>query len=312
MTILITGVTGFVGGYLAECLISSNDIDIYGTYHFLNNDQMKNPIVQLRQLDVTDGLSVKQLLDDLRPQEIYHLAAIAATTGTDPRPYYQVNFNGTINLLEAVRETVPDCRVLYVGSANIYGPVPEKFQPIREEQELQPVNHYAAAKAAADLAAYTYTANGLNVIRVRPFNHTGPGQNTDFVCSRLAKLMAEIMLGQREPVIEAGNLEAARDFTDVRDVVEAYRLLMQKGRSGEAYNVCSQQVYSVRDIIAILAELAGLDVKVISRSDLLRSTDIAILKGSWEKINTDTGWQPLIDFRQSLHDLLLYWKQKLI
>lgn len=311
MTILITGMTGFVGSYLDECLVANSVIDIYGTYHFQKPDKIQNPLVHLRQLDVTDGSAVTQLLDELRPQEIYHLAAIAATTGTDPRPYYQVNFNGTINLLEAVRQTVPDCRVLYVGSANIYGPVPEQFQPIREEQELQPVNHYAAAKAAADLAACTYAINGLNVIRVRPFNHTGPGQNTDFVCSRLAKLMAEIMLGQREPVIEAGNLEAARDFTDVRDVVEAYRLLMQKGRSGEAYNVCSQQVYSVRDIIAILAEWARVDVTVKSRADLLRNADIAVLQGSREKISADTGWQPVINFRQTLHDLLFYWKQKL-
>lgn len=310
MTVLITGITGFVGGYLANCLINNGTPEIYGTY-LDKAVQLNNPGVHLHRMDITDADAVTRLLKELRPREIYHLAAIAATTGTNPTLYYRVNFNGTINLLEAVRQIVPDCRVLYVGSANIYGPVPEECQPIREDRELQPVNHYAAAKAAADLAARAYAANGLNVVRVRPFNHTGPVQSTAFVCSRLAMLMAEIMLGRREPVVEAGNLVAARDFTDVRDVVEAYRLLMQKGRSGEAYNVCSERAYSVREIIDILIQLAGLNVSIRSRADLMRSADIDVLRGSRGKITADTGWQPTIDFRQTLRELLFYWKHKL-
>jgi GDP-4-dehydro-6-deoxy-D-mannose reductase len=310
VTILITAVTGFVGSYLSEFLVSGGFTDICGTY-LEKPAQAVNPNIRLHQLDITDRQAVMHLVDEIRPREVYHLAAVAATTGTDPIPYYLVNFNGTINFLEALRQIVPQCRVVYVGSANIYGSVPEQYQPIREERELKPVNHYAASKAAADLSVYTYAVNGMNVVRARPFNHTGPGQRTEFVCSRMAKLMAEIMLGQREPVIEVGNAMASRDFTDVRDVVRAYQLLMQKGCSGEAYNICSQQVYSISEIITILANWAGVKVAVRSRSDLMRTSDIDMLKGSREKITAETGWQPSLDFRRTLRDLLLYWEQKL-
>lgn len=310
MTVLITGITGFVGGYLAGILTADRKNKIFGTY-LDDPGSFNKPYVDLHRLDISDADAVVKLMEYIQPTEIYHLAAIAATTGANPNPYYRVNFNGTLNLLEAVRKVVPNCRVLFIGSANVYGPVPIQYQPVREDLEFRPVNHYVSSKAAADMAAFCYAANGLNVVRVRPFNHTGPGQNTDFVCSRMAKQVAEIMLGKKEPVIEAGNLEAARDFTDVRDVVEAYRLLMEKGRSSEAYNVCSQQTYSVKEIIDILVRQAGISVTIKSRPDLLRKTDIDVLRGSREKITSETGWQPVIDFRQTLRDLLFYWKQKL-
>lgn len=311
MTVLITGVNGFVGRHLAGLLRDSGRCEIWGTYLQPAGD-FNIPNINLRCLDISDAGAIISLLEDIRPAEIYHLAAISATSGADPTPYYKVNFSGTVNLLEGVRKVVPQCRVLFIGSANVYGRVPVQQQPIKEDLEFRPVNHYASSKAAADMAAFCYAANGLNVVRVRPFNHTGPGQNTDFVCSRIAKQVAEIVLGRQEPLIEAGNISAARDFTDVRDVIEAYRLLMKNGRSGEAYNICSQQVYSVKEIIEILANWAGVEVKVKSREDLLRSTDIAVLRGSNKKITAETGWQQVIDFRQTLRDLLVYWKHKLI
>lgn len=312
MTVLITGISGFVGKYLSECLFAGGEKDIYGSDILLREEHVEEHNYFWRQLDITDSQAVMRLLDEIRPKKVYHLAAIAATNIADSRPYYNVNFVGTLNLLEAVRQVIPGCRVLYVSSSNIYGQVPEQLQPIREEQPLQPVNHYAASKTATDLAARTYALNGLQVILARPFNHTGPGQNTDFVCSRLAKIMAEIKLGRQEPVIEAGNVDAARDFTDVRDIVKAYRLLMQKGKPGEAYNICSGQVYSIREIIGMLAGWAGVEVKIKTRADLLRSVDIDIVRGSKEKITAATGWEPLFDFRETLRDLLLYWEKKLI
>lgn len=311
MTILITGATGFAGRHLIDCLHVNGTKDIYGTYHSRKPGQAEISVLNLRQLDITDGKSVNQLMDEIRPKEIYHLAAVSTTTVDDPKLYYRVNFDGTVNLLEAVRQIVPDCRVLYVSSANIYGPVPEQDQPIREERAPCPVNHYAAAKAAADLASLTYGINGMNLIRVRPFNHTGPGQENSFVCSRMAQLTAEISLGLREPVIEAGNLDAARDFTDVRDVVEAYRMLLQKGRPGEAYNVCSGEIYSVREIISLFSQLVGKEIRVKSRSDLLRGTDIAVLRGCREKITRETGWRPKFSLLQTLHDLFYFWKRRL-
>lgn len=311
MTILITGATGFVGRHLVDCLHVNGARDIYGTYHSRKPGQAEASVLNLRQLDITDDKSVNQLISEIRPKEIYHLAAVSTTTVDNPKLYYRVNLGGTVNLLEAVRQIVPDCRVLNVSSANIYGPVPEQEQPIREEQSPCPVNHYAAAKASADLASVTYGINGINLIRVRPFNHTGPGQENSFVCSRMVQLTAEISMGLREPVIEAGNLEAARDFTDVRDVVEAYRLLLQKGRAGEAYNVCSGEIYSVREIISLLSQLAGIKIRVTSRSDLLRGKDIAVLRGCHEKITRETGWLPKFKFFQTLQDMLYIWKRRL-
>ncbi len=310
MTVLITGITGFVGGYLAGILTAGKKNKIFGTY-LEDPVSFNNAGVDLHRLNITDAGSIVKLLEDIRPSKIYHLAAIAATTEVDPNPYYKVNFHGTLNLLEAVRRIVPKCRVLFIGSANVYGPVPVHQQPIREDLELRPVNHYASSKAAADMAAFCYAANGLDVVIARPFNHTGPGQSIDFIGPKIAKQVAEIMLGTREPVIEVGNLEATRDFTDVRDVVNAYRMLMNRGRSGEVYNVCSQQVYSVRDIIHQFVSMSGVNGSVKSRSDLLRKTDISILKGSREKITSETGWCPAIKFSQTCHDLLLYWKNKL-
>ncbi|TEB09475.1 GDP-mannose 4,6-dehydratase [Pelotomaculum propionicicum] len=311
MTILITGATGFAGRHLIDCLHAKGARDIYGTYHSREPGQAVTSVLNLRQLDITDGEKVNQLIDEIRPKEIYHLAAVSATTVDEPKLYYQVNFSGTVNLLEAVRQIVPYCRVLYVSSANIYGPVPEQEQPIREEQALCPVNHYAAAKASADLVSLTYGINGLKVIRVRPFNHTGPGQENSFVCSRMAQMTAEISMGLREPVIEAGNLAAARDFTDVRDVVEAYRLLLQKGCPGEVYNVCSGEVYSVREIISLFSQLAGIEIRVKSRPDLLRGTDIAMLRGCREKITRETGWRPKFNLLTTLNDLFFFWKRRL-
>jgi GDP-4-dehydro-6-deoxy-D-mannose reductase len=222
-----------------------------------------------------------------------------------------VNFTGNLNLFDAVMETTPEARVLVIGSSNEYGLVRADRQPIREDETLCPVSHYAASKAAAGLATCSYAAEGLDAVRVRAFNHTGPGQTTDYVCSRLAKLVAEAALCLREPVLETGNLESMRDFTDVRDVVRAYWMLLQKGKAGEVYNVCSQKAYSVGEIVATLASLAGVEIQVRTTSELLRKTDIHMLLGSRDKLSQDTGWEPQITFTETLADLLMWWRRSL-
>ncbi len=307
MRALVTGATGFVGHYLIR-LLQEHGHDVCGTYFIDSKNEGFND-VRLERLDVTQKEKVRQVIENFLPDEIYHLAAIAATSGIEREIYYRTNYLGTYTLLDAAADIVPSSRVLLISSANAYGQVPDNCQPIKENQELRPVNHYAAAKAAADMAASAFSAEGLHVVRARPFNHTGPGQNTSFVCSRLAKLVAEVSLGRCKPVIEVGNIDAARDFTDVRDVVEAYWLLLQKGRAGEAYNVCSQKVYSVREVINILAKYGGVNIKIIKSPELLRKSDIPVLLGSREKIYKDTGWKPKILFEDTLKDLLNYWKK---
>ncbi|SMB98235.1 GDPmannose 4,6-dehydratase [Thermanaeromonas toyohensis ToBE] len=311
MRALVTGAAGFVGHYLVKFLLEKG-YTVCATYH---RQKPQDPLFQktdIKRVDITDKEALRSLIYEFVPDEIYHLAGLAVTIGEKPAEYYRVNFYGTLNLFEAVREAAPQARVLYVGSAAAYGPVPPEKQPIREEMPLMPINHYAASKAAAEMAACAYAAQGLHIVRARPFNHTGPGQTTDYVCSRLAKQVAEVALGRTEPVITAGNLDAARDFTDVRDVVRAYWLLLQKGRPGEAYNVCSGRAYTVREIATLLAEVAGVKVELCSDPGLQRKTDISILLGSIAKVYRETGWTPDIPFHQTLTDVLLWWQETLV
>jgi GDP-4-dehydro-6-deoxy-D-mannose reductase len=309
MRALVTGANGFVGKHLVPFLLQKG-YEVCGTYHG-HADEGSRERYRMVPLDVADKETMLKLVGEFNPSEIYHLAGVAVSTGQPRRDYYRVNFGGSLNLFDVVMQTDPNTRVLFIGSSNEYGPVPAECQPIRESESLCPTSHYAASKAAADLAACSYAAEGLQVIRVRAFNHNGPGQTTDYVCSRLAKLVAEVSLGLREPVIEAGNLDAVRDFTDVRDVVRAYWLLLQKARSGDVYNVCSQRAFGVRDTIVKLASAAAVEIEVRTRADLLRKTDIPVLVGNREKIFQDTGWEPQIDFGQTLNDLLLWWRQSL-
>lgn len=307
MRALVTGATGFVGRYLIKLLIS-HGYNVCGTFYHLPSDCNNLSGVHLENVDITDKTTLRRVIKNFLPDEVYHLAGVAVTHEVDKEVYYSTNFLGTNILLDAIREIVPNCRVLIIGSAHAYGMVEEDYQPIREEQELRPNTHYAAAKAAADMVACAYAAEGLYVVRARPFNHTGPGQSTGFVCSRLAKLVAEVSLGRRTPMIKVGNIETVRDFTDVRDVVEAYWLLMQKGRQGEAYNVCSQKGYTIKEIITILTHYARINIQLKTDSDLLRESDIPVLIGSREKIFRHTEWEPKILFENTLLALINYWK----
>jgi len=307
---LVLGANGFVGRYLTG-LLAERKYEVIGTFHKSLPDETQAGFMRWVQLDICHDAEVLHLINDYQPDEVYHLAAVAVSTGRETELYYRVNFIGTLNVLKAIRECSSSARILFVGTASAYGKVDPGDLPVKEEQPLRPLSHYAASKAAAELAAYAYASEGLHVILARPFNHTGPGQSTDYVCSRLAKQVATIAIAQQEPVIEAGNLDVARDFTDVRDVVRAYWLLLQKGRPGEVYNVCSEKAYSIKEIVAMLGNAIGFDVRVKTREELKRINDVPLLIGSRRKISHVTGWEPIIPIERTLADTVRYWQDKL-
>lgn len=310
MRALITGATGFVGPYLMKLLLSRG-YDVCGTYYDTLPYDNEFVSVHFEKADITDDKTVKRIISDYLPDEIYHLAGIAATSGISKELYYKINFGGTVTVLDAASSIIPKSRVLIVGSATSYGNVTKECQPIREEQALRPIDHYAASKAAADMSACAYAAAGLHVVRTRSFNHTGPGQNTSFVCSRLAKLISEVAIGKRDPIIEIGNIESIRDFTDVRDVVKAYWLLLQKGQSGEAYNVCSQKAFSIKEIIYILSYYSGIEIQLNTNPELIRQIDIPVILGCRENIFKNTSWEPKISINETLHDMFKYWSARI-
>jgi GDP-4-dehydro-6-deoxy-D-mannose reductase len=267
-------------------------------------DDREIPVVPC---DVTDPGQVAAALDRSSPDAVVLLAGIAFTPQAerDPAMAYRVHAMGAVHLLEAVARRPGAMRVLLVTSGAIYGPVPEEQLPLREEAPLRPTTVYAASKAAADLAGGAFARSlGLDVVRVRPFNHTGPGQRTDFVCPDFAAQVASIARGEREPVIEVGNLDARRDFTDVRDVARGYALALHRGRSGEAYNLCRGSAIAVGDVLRELCAIAGIDPEVQTAPHRQRRSETSAHFGSAEKARTELGWEPAIPWRRTLEDLL--------
>lgn len=293
MRALITGGLGFVGRHLANHLGAHGD-DVTSL------DRHSDP-----SIDITDGPGTAAAIADARPDAVYHLAGWADVGGSwkDPRTVLRVNGEGTLNVLEACRAAGVR-RVLAVASADVYGVVTEAELPLDEHAPLRPTSPYAASKLAADaLAQQAYLGHGLGVIRVRPFNHLGPGQAEQFVASALA---ARIARAERDGTdhITVGNLEARRDFTDVRDIVRAYRLLVERGVPGEVYNVCSGRDLAIQDLADHLVRLAHRPIELRPDPALMRPADLPVLRGDASKLTAATGWVPEIPIEQTLADLL--------
>ncbi len=293
MRALITGGLGFVGRHLAEHLRACGD-DV------VTLDRHSVPAI-----DITDPQGVSDALAAARPDAVYHLAGWADVGGSwkDPRTVLRVNGEGTLNVLEACRSAGVD-RVLAVASADVYGVVREDELPLDELAPLRPTSPYAASKLAADaVAQQAFLGHGLGVIRVRPFNHLGPGQSEQFVAPALA---ARIARAERDgaDAITVGNLTARRDFTDVRDIVRAYRLLMTNGAPGEVYNVCSGRDLSIQFLADHLVSLATRNIELRPDPELMRPADLPVLRGDASKLAAATGWTPEIPIEQTLADLL--------
>ncbi|WP_406698052.1 GDP-mannose 4,6-dehydratase [Singulisphaera sp. Ch08] len=314
MRVLVTGVSGFVGGHLAEHLIDSGDLVVGLSARGVWPTELAHLARQVRieacdlaeasESDLADLISRKQ------PKVIYHLAAQAnpQASMTDPRGTWALNLGGTLNLLEAVKATGLSPKVVLVGSGVSYGnPGPEHL-PVSESCPLRPNNPYAASKAAADLLGIQhYLAHGTDVVIVRPFNHAGPRQGANYVLGGLARQVAEVEAGRRAR-IEVGNLDVVRDFTDVRDVVRGYRLLAQAGASGEIYNLGTGQGTKIADALAILTSLARAPIEVYVDPARVRPVDQPLLVADSTKLRA-AGWVPSFSIEQTLADMLQYWRE---
>lgn len=318
MNILITGITGFAGSHLAEYILENHpEAGVHGIVRWrsrMDNISGIRDRVRLHEADVKDHVSLAAVLSEVRPERIFHLAAQSFVPASWKLPVetFAINAVGQINLLEAMREAAPEARIQIAGSSEEYGHVYENETPMKETNPLRPLSPYAVSKVAQDLLGYQYFKSyGLRVVRTRGFNHTGPRRGDVFVTSSFAKQVAEAEKGLREPVIHVGNLEAKRDFTDVRDMVRAYWLSLEKCEAGEVYNIGSGRAWTVRQVLDILLGLTKTKLEVRTDPERLRPSDVPILLADASKFGAATGWKPSIPFEKTLEDLLNYWRERL-
>lgn len=315
MKVLITGLTGFAGSYLAEYLVAKKKYEVWGTYLF--DDSLANVVrikdkIDLIKTDLSKEKNVFKLIKDTSPSLIFHLAALTVPGKSFSIPTETLlnNISLQIHLLEAVRQQdLLNTKILVVSSADIYGLVDSKDLPIDEETKLMPTSPYAVSKITQDFLGLTYFLSyKLKIIRVRPFNHIGPRQSPQFVVSSFAKQIAEIERGKREPILKVGNLEAKRDFTNVKDMVRAYATVMEKGKIGSVYNIGSGTSYKISDILNKLVFMSSSKIKIEKSKTLFRPTDNPELLCNASKFTKLTGWKPEISIDKTLKDTLDYWR----
>jgi GDP-4-dehydro-6-deoxy-D-mannose reductase len=313
---LITGVTGFAGGHLAEALLARGETVVGVSRRAVWPTVWRHlaGTVELRACDVGDGAAFEAVLRDVQPECIYHLAGFPHTGRSfkEPDAAWGGNLGATRSLYEAVVRWGGRPRILFVGSGLVYGEADAPGQMFDEGCLLRPTSPYAASKAAADLVSYQFArAPGLDIVRARPFNHVGPAQSPDFAVASFCQQMAAIIRGRVPPVLETGNLVPRRDLTDVRDVVRAYLLLVERGRIGEAYNVGSGQAFAMQEVVDRLVALSGVTVEVWLRQDLVRAADTTDFRADAGKLRGETGWEPALTLQRTLHDTLQCWNRQL-
>lgn len=316
--VLITGITGFAGSHLAEHFLADHPgVEVFGTYRWRSRRENIEAIegkIRLLECDLSDMTAVRNALSVSRPDAIYHLAAqsFVPSSWVSPLQTLTDNISGQTNIFEAVRSLGLDPAIQIACSSEEYGLVLPDEVPIRETNPLRPLSPYAVSKVTQDFLAYQYFMSyGIRAIRTRGFNHTGPRRGEVFVTSNFSKQVATIEAGLAPPVIRVGNLDAVRDFTDVRDMVRGYVLATEKGKPGEVYNLASGKAITIRAMLDKLIALAKVDVKVETDPARLRPSDVEVLIGDYSKFHADTGWEPRIPFDQTLEDLLNYWRQRI-
>lgn len=317
MRVLITGITGFAGSHLADYILANRtDTKVYGLIRW--RSRMENILhildkIELHEADLKDIVSLKKCLAEIRPDLIFHLAAqsFVPFSWKCPTETFSINAIGQINLFEAILSLKLSPKIQVAGSSEEYGHVNPAEVPMKETNPLRPLSPYAVSKVAQDLLAWQYFKSyGLRTVRTRGFNHTGPRRGEVFICSNFAKQIAEIEKGKKEPFIYVGNLEAKRDFTDVRDIVRGYWLCLEKGKEGDVYNIGTGEPYSMKQVLDLLLSMSKIKVKIKVDPARLRPSDVPILFSDCKKLRERTGWEPKIPFRQSLEDLLEYWRER--
>jgi len=311
---LITGISGFVGSHLAEYLLEATEWEVAGTvfgpYGNIANlcGELELYPAELSRLDV-----VTFILEQAQPDAIFHLAAqpLVSTSRRDPWGTLETNIRMQLSILEGVAQVRPDCRVLVVGSSEEYGQVLPEELPVDEDTPLRPMNPYALSKVAQDLMGLQYhLAQQLHVVRVRPFNHIGPRQRLGFVAADFSSQIAAAELGLQRPVMAVGNLDARRDFSDVRDVVRAYVALITQGTPGQVYNVGAGESHSVQEILDTLLGMSRVPIEIRPDPDRMRPSDTPDIVCDATRIRELCGWRATIPLAQSLQDVLEYWRQE--
>lgn len=305
MKVLITGASGFVGKYMVEFL-GNHNIEVIPTVR--SGDGLQGSHIEM---DVMDSQQTERILSDYRPTHIIHLAGKSSVRESwiNKEDYISINTIGTMRLLDAVRNSRSSCRVLSVGSSEEYGGADNTKLPVREDNCLRPMSPYGVSKVSAGMLAIQYAkAYQMDVIHVRTFNHIGPKQNLGFVTQDFAKQIADIEKDLREPIIKVGNLDAIRDFTDVRDIVKAYLAVLENGKTGEVYNVCSGEGVPIHSILDQLITMSNKLVRIEVDQSKLRPSDVPSLIGDNTKLIMDTGWRRNISLSDTLFDILNYYR----
>lgn len=297
MTILITGHTGFVGQHVQQQL-----------------DCVPLATDDGHSVDIADFKAVLTAVTRIRPRRVIHLAAqsFVPESFRDPEKTYRINFFGTLNLLTALKNSGFEGRVLFIGSGDTYGMVPPDELPVTENRPLRPRNPYAVSKVAAEALCFQWSQTApFDIVMARPFNHIGPGQSDQFAISDFARQLVEIGMGRRPATVGVGDIDVTRDFTDVRDIVRAYALLLEHGKSGEIYNISSGKERTIRSLLNTLIEQSATIAAVETDASRFRPAEQRRMFASSDKLRNETGWIPMLTMEQSLKDILDDWKRKL-
>lgn len=307
MRALITGACGFVGKYLISHLLEHGD-QVLGT---VSHEKLLDSSFACKVLDVTNRDQCSKIISEFDPEVIYHLAGISFVPEAEANfdQALQVNVNGTSNIVRTCHLLQTGTTIVFVSSAEVYGKVTPGDLPLTESAPLRPANNYSLSKLMAELVMERYDRLGyVRSLIVRPFNHIGPGQNERFVTSSFAKQLASIVKHNQPRVIEVGNLDAARDFSDVQDIIKGYRLAALKGQG--IYNLGSGEAVTIQQILDLLIEIAGVKVEIKYMPDRMRPSEVPVIYGSCEKAKQELGWEPQISLRQSLEKVYQYWYDK--
>jgi GDP-4-dehydro-6-deoxy-D-mannose reductase len=317
MRLLITGITGFVGSHMAEYALAQG-AQVFGSARWRsrteNIEHLKDKI-QLVECDLRDVASTRRLLETTSPTHVVHLAAqsFVGTSWHSPAETMSTNITSQMNLLEGMRALKLEPRFLAIGTSEEYGLVHPDELPIKETNPLRPLSPYAVSKVAQDMMGFQYFRSyGLPIVRTRAFNHEGPRRGEVFVTSNFAKQVAEIEAGLRKPVMFVGDLTPRRDYSDVRDIVQGYWMLLDRGEPGEVYNLCSGRPWAIQQVLDFLLDASrvkGITVELDHAR--LRPSDVMVLDGDSSKIRKAVGWQVSIPFERTLEDLLAYWRERI-